>query len=944
MKKIISIILALVLCASAVMFIVSCEAGESAYEIAVRNGFEGTEEEWRESLKGDKGETGDVGATGDKGDPGEKGETGNKGSMGAQGPQGTPGKPGEDGVDGKPGQSGNDGKPGTSGQNGTPGQDGKDAREVEFKLEDGILKWRYKGDTEWIILADLVEINPDHTHIYDSECDDTCNVCGRTRTVAGHVYENACDTECDVCKAVREIEHAYDNACDTECNVCKAVREIEHAYDNACDTECNVCKATRETEHKYANACDTECDECKATRETEHKYDNACDAECNECKETREVPAHVYDGACDAECNECEAEREAVAHTFDGVCDAECNVCKAIREAVAHTYDNDCDAECNVCKATRTVGDHVYGTWEIVIEATKTADGLRAKKCACGDTITEAIPMLDNVVGDDELAAGKEFRTIVKDGRKILQWRFPGEGDDAWQDLEDLGPATEAGEEEKTISLVKSDFVIWKNWIGTDKMPALQIETVDGDIVDVTPDMVKVGSYDLTKAGAYVIVIEYDGVRTVATVKVTTYAVSQTSFWYATEGADLNLITTTPDGVVTEEELQYMGSINWGTPGVYSITVKAGATSEEVEITLQNMIYFEDFNKVTATDKAGILAQLGWKDNVNYFENGLPTDKSKGSAGLDTFAPYWADTGLSANASLLAVDNGRLKIDNYTNNKVGYITANFKLTEDGYMHKDLIANGDYTIQYDLTFIEGANYAWVSALPDYYVSNNAPFIEGYSARVCHTGYAQILAQQYINSNYRWIQAYPDPHAVINQGAQDFTWGGYGNRRILTEIFGETDKAAGNLYGKTITVKVQYVYHEADAVSGSGQSYYDMIMYISKDGGKTFQKHLETDFSTRGYLGRLNDGDNENYPFTGALAFTVGGYYGNNTGTGAFLKTETMTVKYIQGQNDGGKAATGAYRAGTSFYLDNFAVWAGTGDMPACTDYDVYANAE
>lgn len=38
--------------------------GKSAYEIAVENGFSGTEEEWLESLKGDKGDKGDTGATG----------------------------------------------------------------------------------------------------------------------------------------------------------------------------------------------------------------------------------------------------------------------------------------------------------------------------------------------------------------------------------------------------------------------------------------------------------------------------------------------------------------------------------------------------------------------------------------------------------------------------------------------------------------------------------------------------------------------------------------------------------------------------------------------------------------------------------------------------------------------------------------------------------------
>ena len=39
--------------------------GKSAYEIAVINGFSGTEAEWLESLKGDKGEKGDKGDKGD---------------------------------------------------------------------------------------------------------------------------------------------------------------------------------------------------------------------------------------------------------------------------------------------------------------------------------------------------------------------------------------------------------------------------------------------------------------------------------------------------------------------------------------------------------------------------------------------------------------------------------------------------------------------------------------------------------------------------------------------------------------------------------------------------------------------------------------------------------------------------------------------------------------
>lgn len=50
--------------------------GKSAYEVAVANGFEGTEEEWLASLKGEdgkKGDKGDKGATGEKGDEGADG-------------------------------------------------------------------------------------------------------------------------------------------------------------------------------------------------------------------------------------------------------------------------------------------------------------------------------------------------------------------------------------------------------------------------------------------------------------------------------------------------------------------------------------------------------------------------------------------------------------------------------------------------------------------------------------------------------------------------------------------------------------------------------------------------------------------------------------------------------------------------------------------------------
>ncbi len=91
------------------------ENGKSAYEIAVQNGYDGTETDWLESLKGQKGDTGEPGATGAKGDQGEPGTPGEKGERGEKGEKGDAGAPGKDGVNGKDGTNGVDGKNGTDG-------------------------------------------------------------------------------------------------------------------------------------------------------------------------------------------------------------------------------------------------------------------------------------------------------------------------------------------------------------------------------------------------------------------------------------------------------------------------------------------------------------------------------------------------------------------------------------------------------------------------------------------------------------------------------------------------------------------------------------------------------------------------------------------------------------------------------------------------------------
>ena len=126
--------------------------GKSAYQIAVEQGYQGSESDWLSSLKGDKGEKGNTGAKGnpgqngaegksayaiavehgyensedewllslkgEKGDTGERGEKGETGQQGEQGPKGEKGDRGDRGLQGVPGEKGEKGDAGVAGKDG----------------------------------------------------------------------------------------------------------------------------------------------------------------------------------------------------------------------------------------------------------------------------------------------------------------------------------------------------------------------------------------------------------------------------------------------------------------------------------------------------------------------------------------------------------------------------------------------------------------------------------------------------------------------------------------------------------------------------------------------------------------------------------------------------------------------------------------------------------
>lgn len=129
--------------------------GKSAYEIALSEGFEGSEAEWLASLKGDKGEKGDkgdIGLTGPQGPQGVQGEQGIKGDKGdaftyndftpeqlavLKGEKGDIGPVGPQGIQGIKGDTGDKGDQGETGSVYTPSVD-----------NEGNLSWTNNGGLE----------------------------------------------------------------------------------------------------------------------------------------------------------------------------------------------------------------------------------------------------------------------------------------------------------------------------------------------------------------------------------------------------------------------------------------------------------------------------------------------------------------------------------------------------------------------------------------------------------------------------------------------------------------------------------------------------------------------------------------------------------------------------------------------------------------------------
>ena len=258
-------------------------------------------------------------------------------------------------------------------------------------------------------------------HVYDNDCDATCNECDEAREAMAHDYLAAdCDTPktCKNCTATdgdalgHELVTPDVNLCEvmSTCSRCGMTegQNKEHSYDNACDVVCNGCNKTRFVQHDYSviqndenyhwSACSV-CERQDGENKEKHVYDNACDTTCNTCEKSR-TTAHIPnadDGDCTTSltCIECSTVLIAAkSHDFGGdfkkdasghwhVCTNE--GCTKTDTKVNHTSSGaatDTSPEkCAVCEYVITPElDHIH---EYNVPSKDTAN--HWLECACGD-------------------------------------------------------------------------------------------------------------------------------------------------------------------------------------------------------------------------------------------------------------------------------------------------------------------------------------------------------------------------------------------------------------------------------------------------------------------------------------------------------------------------------------------------------------------------------
>lgn len=215
----------------------------SAYAIAVKHGYKGSEEQWLESLVGPQGEkgtpftyadftpaqlaalTGPQGPQGETGPRGEKGDTGArgpKGDTGAQGPAGPAGESivgpqgpkGDTGEQGPKGETGDTGPKGPKGDTGETGARGNRVWTTFSYPEDNSANGVQKGDL-WIVPAKYGDLVQNDLASYTGTPHDWEYICHMEGTDGATWYNGTKDpTEYDLDTPTGKVGDYYLNTSD----------------------------------------------------------------------------------------------------------------------------------------------------------------------------------------------------------------------------------------------------------------------------------------------------------------------------------------------------------------------------------------------------------------------------------------------------------------------------------------------------------------------------------------------------------------------------------------------------------------------------------------------------------------------------------------------------------------------------------------------------------
>lgn len=192
----------------------------SAYAIAVKHGYKGSETQWLESLVGPQGEKGApftyadftpaqlAALTGPQGPQGETGPRGEKGDTGPQGPKG------DTGAQGPKGETGDTGPKGPKGDTGETGARGNRVWTTFSYPEDNSANGVQAGDL-WIVPAKYGDLSQNDLAIYSGTPHDWEYVCHMEGTDGATWYNGTKDpTEYDLDTPTGKVGDYYLNTSD----------------------------------------------------------------------------------------------------------------------------------------------------------------------------------------------------------------------------------------------------------------------------------------------------------------------------------------------------------------------------------------------------------------------------------------------------------------------------------------------------------------------------------------------------------------------------------------------------------------------------------------------------------------------------------------------------------------------------------------------------------